>query len=402
MNKRLVLTACFLTGFVAYAINYGYGILLPEMLGPLNITKTDAGVIGSAFYIAYTLASPLCGFISDRYGSRWLLSSFMVAMGIGAFLMSQASSLLMASLFFAVAGIGSAARWAPVMALAQKWTSHENRGRTLSFIDIGSALSIIAMGALVPVIIREYDWRAGWMILGAMGIAVGVFNFLVVKNPPDMLQTKLPDKSILVKNAQIPLAGLLSSGKFWLFGMAYLFIGFSYPVPFTFLTTYAVQELSFPYTIAASLSAIIGIGGIISKITIGPLSDKTGRLKMILLCSFLMCMGILGMAYGKIITPFISTLIFSLGYGAIWAMYAAAASDYFAKESSGTIIGLWTLFFGAGSIISPTIYGWLADLTGTLKWSFGLGAAALLVSIVLLLPLWRKRKQGNSPVRSTT
>ena len=102
--------------------------------------------------------------------------------------MSHASSILQASLFFTLAGIGSAACWAPVMALAQKWTSHEHRGKTLSFIDIGSALSIIAMGALVPVIIRDYDWRAGWMILGAMGIAMGVFNFLVVKNPPDMLR----------------------------------------------------------------------------------------------------------------------------------------------------------------------------------------------------------------------
>ncbi|MGD0794656.1 MAG: MFS transporter [Dehalococcoidales bacterium] len=390
MNKRLVLTACFLTVFVAYAINYGYGILLPPMLVSLDITKTDAGVINSAFFIAYTLASPLCGFISDRYGSRWLLSLFVMAMGIGAFLMSQVSSILPAVLFFALAGIGSAARWAPVMALAQKWTSYENRGKTLSFIDIGSALSIIVMGALIPVIIREYDWRAGWMILGAMGIVMGVFNFLVVKNPPDILQVKLPDNSTRGKNSPIPLAALLGSGKFWLFGLAYLFIGFSYPVPFTFLTTYAVQELSLPFTIAASLSTIIGIGGIISKITIGPLSDKTGRLKMILLCSLLMSLGILGLAYGKIITPFISAFIFSLGYGAIWAMYAAAASDYFTRESSGTIIGLWTLFWGAGAITSPTIYGWLADATGTLKWSFGLGAAALLVSIVLLLPLWRK------------
>ena len=52
MNKRLILTACFLTVFIAYAIRYGYGILLPEMLVSLDITKTDAGVIFSAFFIA--------------------------------------------------------------------------------------------------------------------------------------------------------------------------------------------------------------------------------------------------------------------------------------------------------------------------------------------------------------
>src|SRR3972149_3979054 len=113
MNKRLVLAACFLTVFIAYAIRYGYGVLLPEMLVSLEINKTDAGIIYSAFFIAYTVASPFCGLVSDRYGSRWLLATFVTALGAGAFLMSFATSILEASLFFTLAGIGSAACRAP-------------------------------------------------------------------------------------------------------------------------------------------------------------------------------------------------------------------------------------------------------------------------------------------------
>ena len=61
------------------------------------------------------------------------------------------------------------------------------------------------------------------------------------------------------------------------------------------------------------------------------------------------------------------TAIFSLGYGTIWSMYAASASDYFSKESSGSIVGLWTVFLGVGSILSPIIVGRIADTTGTLS-----------------------------------
>jgi MFS family permease len=399
MNKRLVLIACFLTVFIAYAIRYGYGILLPKMLISLDITKTDAGIIYSSFFIAYTVGSPLCGVISDRYGSRWLLASFITAMGVGAFLMSRASSILQASLFFTLAGIGSAACWAPVMALAQKWTSHEHRGKTLSLIDIGSALGIIATGAIVPVIVRAYDWRAGWMSLGALGIAVGVLNFLVVKNPPAAPQAKLPQNATAIKSAGIPLAALLGDRKFWLFGMAYLFTGFSILIPFTFLSTYAVQELSFSYEAATTFLTVIGIGAIASKISIGPLSDKIGRLKIIFLCGILIGLGNLGMAYGNVVTLYAATTVFSLGYGAVWAMYAAAASDYFARESSGTIVGLWTLFLGVGSVLSPIISGRLADATGTIAWSFGLAAAAAVASIVLLIPLWRRgQRQSHSQV----
>ncbi len=390
MNKRLVLAACFITVFVAYAVRYGYGILLPEMLKSLDISKTDAGIIFSAFLFTYTIASPVCGYISDRYGSRWMLSTFVIAMGVGAFLMSRVTSLLQATLFFGLAGIGAAACWAPVMALAQKWTSHENRGKTLSYIDIGSALSIIAMAALVPFIVRSLDWRAGWVILGLLTIAVGIFNFLVIKNPPDEQREK-PTKKAPAKPVGLPLAVLLKSSKFWLFGLGYLFTGFAIQVPFTFLNTYAVRELSFSYDTAATLFTVLGIGAIISKLVIGPLSDKTGRLKMIFLCGALISLGCLAMAYGNMATLFIAAFIFALGYGAVWAMYAAAASDYFHRDSSGTIIGIWTLFLGVGLVLAPIMSGWLADTTGTLTWSFGLGAFGALMSVVLVIPLWNKK-----------
>ena len=98
------------------------------------------------------------------------------------------------------------------------------------------------------------------------------------------------------------------------------------------------------------------------------------------------------MAYGNTATLFIAVCIFALGYGVVWALYAAAASDYFAKESSGTIVGIWTLFLGVGSVISPIIAGWVADFTGTLTWSFGVGAAGGLVSVLLLVPLWQRKQ----------
>lgn len=386
MNKRLILTACFLTVFIAYAVRYGYGILLPEMLNSLNITKTDAGIIFSSFFIAYTVASPVCGYVADRYGSRWLLASFVVLIGVGSFLMSQVTSILQAALYFTLAGVGCAAGWAPVIALAQRWTSQEHRGRTVAFIDIASALSIIAMGALVPVIVRNLDWRAGWMILGGIGIGLGIFNFLVIKNPPD---TK-PNNT--KKTTGVPLSTLWRSKEFWLFGLGYLFTGFAIQIPFTFLNTYAVNELSFSYDTSAIIFTVLGIGAIVSKVIFGPLSDKTSRLKMIFLCGALIALGCLGMTYNSMATLFIAVFVFSMGYGAIWALYAAAASDYFAKESSGTIVGIWTLFLGIGLVISPAISGWLADTTDTLTWSFGVGAAGGLMSVLLLIPLWRQKQ----------
>ena len=155
MNKQalVVLIACFLTIFTAYAIRYGYGLLLTGMLPALAITKAEAGVIYSSFFIAYTIMSPVLGLLGDRYDVRLLFTLFVAILGAGTFLMAYSTSVAQASLFFALAGIGAAACWAPVMALAQRWTNDEHRGKTLAFVDVGSSLGIVGSSTAVAAVI---------------------------------------------------------------------------------------------------------------------------------------------------------------------------------------------------------------------------------------------------------
>jgi OFA family oxalate/formate antiporter-like MFS transporter len=393
MNKRAlaVLAACLCTVFTSYAIRYGYGVLLPEMLPSLAISKTEAGVIYASFFIAYTVFSPVLGLLGDRYNVRWLLTMFVALLGTGTFLMAYSSSIIQASLFFALAGIGSAACWAPVTALAQRWTSDKHRGKTLAFVDVGSALGIIGTSAGVPLIVLNHSWRAGWMSLGALSFAVALLNYLAVRSIPEG-QAK-PRQTGLGRHTGEPLSTtylrLLRDIRFWLIGLAYLLTGFSILIPFAFLSTYAAQELAFPYEVATRLVTVIGIGAIVGKLTLGPLSDKIGRIKVMMLCAALIAVGSLGIAYGRGMILTLFTAIFSLGYGAAWSMYAASASDYFSKESAGSIVGLWTVYLGIGSILSPIIAGWIADTTGTLAWSFVLAAAGAVISLFLLVPVWR-------------
>ena len=392
MDRRLaVLVACFCTIFTSYAVRYGYGILLPEMLPALAISKTEAGVIYASFFIAYTVLSPVLGLLGDRNNVRLLLTLFVATLGTGTFLMAYSSSITQASLFFILAGIGSAVCWAPTIALAQRWTSDKHRGKTLAFIDVGSSLGIIGTSTAVPMIATAHNWRAGWMSLGALGFAVAAINFFAVRSHPgeqSKLRQKRPGQHT-GEPVSVIYMRLLRDTRFWLIGLAYLLTGFSIIIPFTFLSTYAVQELAFTYEAATRLITVIGIGAIVGKITLGPLSDKVGRIRVMMLCALLIAGGSLGMAYGQGIRLIVFTAIFALGYGTVWSMYAASASDYFSKESSGSIVGLWTVYLGIGSIFSPIIAGWIADTTGTLSWSFVLAAAGALLSLFLLAPMWR-------------
>jgi len=370
-------------------------MLLPEMLPSLGISKTEAGVIFASYFVAYTVFSPVLGLLADRYNVRVLLTLFAVILGAGAFLMTYSSSLVAASLFFALAGIGSSACWAPVIALAQRWISDRRRGMALAFIDVGSSLGIIVSSAAMPLLVTAYSWRMGWVSLGALAFLLAAINFLLVRNyPVDKPSLGHPKLGRYTgEPLSVTYGRLLRDTRFWLIGLSYLLVGFSILIPFTFLSTYAVQELMLPYEVAVRLITVIGIGAVVGKMVLGPFSDTVGRIRVMMLCTVLIAVGSLGMAYNQgFLILILFTAIFGLGYGAIWSLYAASASDYFSKESAGSIVGLWTLYLGVGSIISPIIAGWIADTTGTLAWSFVLAMAAAVIALLLLLLVWLARR----------
>jgi MFS family permease len=134
--------------------------------------------------------------------------------------------------------------------------------------------------------------------------------------------------------------------------------------------------------------AVIGVAGAIGKLVLGHLSDIAGRIRVMMLCGVLTGVGGLGLAFSHHFMALIFfTALFGVGYGTIWPVYAASARDLFSKDYSGSIVGLWTLCHGSGSILAPVLAGWTIDATGTYVWAFILTVISSAISLLLLLPL---------------
>ncbi len=395
-----IIVAGFLTVFTAFAIRYSYGILLPEMLPALQITKAEAGIIYAAYFIAYTIFSPIFGLMADKYNLRLILTIFPALVCLGTFLMSLSSSLLNSSLFFALVGLGTAACWSPVVTMVPRWVSTKRKGMALAFTDLGSSLGLLVWGWIIPYIVQASSWQTGWTSLAAMALFATLVNIILVKNyPSDKSGIDQQEANRQVKEPILTTYGkLLRNNTFWLIGLSYLLIGFSILIPFTFITIHGIQSLAIPYQTAKWFLIVVAACGIIGKLILSHLSDKIGRIKIMIICDLLIAAGGLGMIYsGDFLTLILSSAVFGFGYGALWPVYAAVSGDYFPKAFSGRIIGLWTLYLGLGSIFAPPLAGWTIDSSGVFGWAFGLTVASAVISLLLLLPLL----SPSSKVRET-
>ncbi len=390
MTKRIacIIIAGFFTLFAAFAIRYSYGLVLPQMLTALDISKAEAGIIFSSYFIAAALLSPLVGILVDRFDAKIILTVFVAILGAGACLMATASSVVGASIFFAITGIGHSACWAPVVAVVMRWVSPERRGIAISVVDLGTTAGIGAWSILVPIIMRGHDWRTVWTTLGITALAVAAMNFFLIKSRPDTDAQK-PGGT---QKVEAPAGGhykvILRDRRFYLIGLSYLFISFSIIIPFTFLTTYATQVLTIPYASATGLLLVMAVSGAIGKLVLAHISDRVGRIRIMMLCGLLTAVAALGMAYSRELTGLrLYSVLFGIGYGTLWAVYAASARDLFPANYVGGVVGLWTLFHGVGSVIAPVLSGWTIDAGGTYYWAFILAASASVLSMILLLPV---------------
>jgi OFA family oxalate/formate antiporter-like MFS transporter len=402
MGRRVVtiIIAGFSTVFVAFAIRYGYGLLLPEMLSSLSISKTEAGVIYSSYFLTATLLSPALGLLVDRWDARVILTVFVALLGMGACLMSFSATVLQASFFFAIVGIGQSACWAPVVTVVLRWVSEKRRGIALSIVDLGSTVSIAFWSMIIPLMIVPYGWRMVWVCIGVLGLLVAGMNFFFVRSHPSPelespVSRVAPKVQISVKAAYM---AILRDKRFHLIGFSYLLISFSILIPLLFLTVYGTQELKISYSSAAGLLAVAGVAGAIGKLVLGPISDLVGRVKVMMLCGVLIAAGGLGFAYAReLVVLILFTAVFGIGYGTIWPVFAACARDLFSKEYAGSIVGLWTVYHGLGSIVAPVFAGWTIDATGTYFWAFILTVTSAILSFLLLLPLAKSSSHRPAP-----
>lgn len=382
-----IIVAAFFTIALAYSIRYGYGMLLPGMIETLGISKTEGGLISSAYFCAYTVFSPLLGALSDRVSCRLLLTTFCGLLATATLCMAYVSTVGQAAMAFALAGVGHAACWAPVVALVQKRVADRWRGTALSVATVGSSAGIVAWSLWLPVVLDHSSYRQGWMQMGIFGFIVMALNMVLVRTPPPWTK-EAETSSAAVEALTNPYTLLLHSKNLWLVGLSYACIGFAVLVPLTFLGVYAAEELHFTKAASTIFFTLIAAAALVGKLSLGVLSDRFSRVAVMMVCGLCIAVGCLGVVfftslYGK----YTAVAVIGIGFGAVWPVYAAAAVDFFPKKFAGGVIGVWTLFMGVGSLISPILCGVIIDANGAFTQAFHLGGAVALVSMLFLLPL---------------
>ncbi len=167
----LIVALLFLFMMINFADKAVIGIAAVPMMQELRLSPSQFGLIGSSFYLLFSVSAVVTGFVANRVQTRWVL----LVMG---FLWALTQFPMLGNLGFATvvacrvalgAGEGPAAPVA--LHSAYKWFPNELRTLPTAIVVQGGAVGIMVALPVLNWVIVNYSWHWAFGVLGIAGLA---------------------------------------------------------------------------------------------------------------------------------------------------------------------------------------------------------------------------------------
>ena len=362
----------------------------------------DLGWSRSAFYGAFTVRAlaagalaPILGPLQDRRnGPRYLMLMSAVSLGVALVLLKFVDDLWVFYLVFGGLGALSMSALGEMMTVAvvPKWFVRR-RGRAVGIATTGTAMGPLFFPITVQALIEAVGWRDGWLVLGALTLAVLVPLALLVRTRPedvgllpdgdDPSTQPAPAASTPARPAR-PDEVSYSRGEatrtmtFWLlaaaFALATLCMGgfFANWLPY-------FQDIGFTAAVGSLAAVSYGICSISVRLFWGILSERFSVRYLLMAQALVTAASVLFfMQIAGPVSLVVAGAFHGLAVGGFFIMRPMIVANYFGRQHLGAVNSIIRPLTTATGSVSPLLIAGLYDLHGTYLWAFTMIVASWL------------------------
>ncbi|MFZ0609329.1 MAG: MFS transporter [Xanthobacteraceae bacterium] len=374
---------------VMYLITYldrvNISTAAPQISKEFGFDKITMGFIFSAFVWAYALFQVPGGWLSDRFGSRRVLTGVVVYWSI----MTAATAAAFGSVSFIAIrflfGIGEAGAFPGATRAMQLWYPRRERGLVQGVTHSASRLGAAIAPPIVVLLMTTLGWRSVFYICGAVGMLWSLWWAISYRNLPE--EHGLVNKAELEvirgrgaggeinpppieKQTHVPWSTLLGSGNMWAIMFAYFTYVYCLWIFLSWLPSYLIEVRHFTLIkvgIFASLPLWAGVvGDTLGGLATDWLLKKTGSAKIgrrtVAIVGLLGCAicivpaALTADAYVAVACLTAAMFFLEFTIGPSWAVPMDTGGKY-----SGTVSGMMNMAGNFGGALSPIVFGFLAE-----------------------------------------
>lgn len=370
---------------VTFGSAYAFSAVFPGLSEEFAASRGEIALVFSiSAFVFYSLGA-IAGPLADRYSSRAVIATGLIAMIIGYVGASQAKSLDSLYVWYgAGVGLGIGLSYVPALGAVQSWfvlKRSRASGIATAGLGLGTLLLPFTIGRLVP----GLGWRGCFISLAVVIAVIGL--------PAAMLVRKRLDANSPSEPQSVSRPGPFTvwrDSQFRLFFLMLVLASFCTFIPYVHIVP-AAHDMGLSLESGTILIALIGIGNIFGRFVLAGLGDRIGSLRLLAILTFAVaCSFLLWSVASGLAMLVLFALSFGMSYGGCVGLYPAVAADLFGTRHIGTILGYLYTAVGLAALLGPTMAGLVFDKTGSYLGPILFSMVAALAASFLTLRLRQK------------
>ena len=413
----VIIFLLFLLTVISNADKAIVGFASVPIMKELGLSPEQWGVVGSVFFLLYSLSAVLGGSLADKIGAKKVIAGMVAVWSIVQFSTIFVSSFSYLLVTRIILGAGEGPSYALAMTAASKYLPKEKLGIGLTMVSVGGPLGVAISAPVLMHLIMSYGWRSAFITTGVVGF-LWILVWLWIAKEKAVTDTELAaekDSSQIVSN-ESKFTSALFSKNFIFVALCGFATYWSFTIGLNWLPNYLenVRHLS-----EGTLKIVVALPWImitLSQIIFSTISDRLyhktksvvkGR---IFVLGPVMLAGAASYFFGAMVSSnILAIVLLSLGltFGCITlVMGPAILVDLVSPNHQGKIQGWFMALTSLGGIVGPYVTGYFIEHSQSpavgFQHAFQLCGLILLVFGGLVWLAVRPKKSEDSALNANT
>jgi len=185
------------------------GLAGAPIMDELKLSPEQFGLLGSSFFLLFSISAIVVGFIVNRVDTRWVLLAMAVIWSVAQFPMVGTVSFTTLLICRIILGAGEGPAFSVAAHAIYKWFPDEKRTLPTAILSQGSAFGVILAVPALNWIIVNHSWHYAFGALGVVGL-MWVVAWLVMGKEGPLVQSV----AMAAADPRVPYFQLLTSRTF--------------------------------------------------------------------------------------------------------------------------------------------------------------------------------------------
>ena len=355
-------------------------------------SPTVQGAVMSAFFLGYVTLQIPAGYLSDRFGGKWVLGLGVLFWSLFT-LLTPASAALGITVLLAcrfLMGVAEAVTWPSIYSLYSRWVHPDRRASAVGLMNSGISGGAVIALICTPWLISVWSWQGAFYLYGVLGILwFAVWAPLARSRPADKTDWEAADAVLATAEAgsaagqndvsaqpvypRLTVRGMLRSRAVWAVAVAHICINWSLYLVLSWFPTFVNRELGADLQLAGFLALAPTIVSLVMAPLAGRLFDRLvakgrDRLKVRRVMQSLAFVGITAAMMAITLTDslVLSVTVITLSNALTAFSIGGFATNHLdiAPNQSGLLMGVTNTLAAVSSSVSVFVSGWIQDLSG--------------------------------------